>query len=125
MASPAAKRARDPSSPTFPTNKEAPELSHKTRIFYDILAPCADDDVDATLDEADIRGVTTANVEHVLRLSYVHPRAALAAFFHWAGHWHLGHDNHSPYSWNLVVDILGTNCLFTRMWETVDSMHSR
>jgi pentatricopeptide repeat protein len=80
--------------------------------------------VDAALDKADIRGVTTTNVEQVLRLSYAHPCAA-AAFFHLAGHWHLGHDNHSPYSWNLVIDILGTNRIFTRMWETVDSMHSR
>ncbi|KAG0532499.1 hypothetical protein BDA96_04G112500 [Sorghum bicolor] len=114
MASSAAKRARDPSSPAFPTNKEASELPHKTRIFYDILASRADDDMDAALDEADIRGVTTADVEQVLHLSYAHPHAA-AAFFHWAGHWHLGHDNHSPYSWNLVVDILGANRLFTRI----------
>jgi len=54
----------------------------------------------------------------------VHPHAA-TAFFHWAGHRHLDHDNHSPNSWNLIVDILSTNCLFTRMWETVDSIHSR
>ena len=124
VASPTAKCAHDPSSMAFPTNKEAPELPHKTCIFCDIRASLADDDVDAALDEADIRGVTTADVEQVLRLSYAHPRAA-AAFFDWAGHWHLGHDNHSPYSWNLVVDILGTNSIFTRMWETVDSMHSR
>ena len=124
VASPAAKLARDPSSPAFPTNKEATELPPKTRIFYDILASRADDDLDAALDETDIRDVTTADVEQVLRLSYAHSRAA-AAFFHWVGHRHLGHDNHSPYSWNLVVDILGTNCLFMRMWKTVDYMHLR
>ena len=60
----------------------------------------------------------------MLRLSYAHPCAA-TAFFHWAGNRHLGHEHHSPYSWNLVVDILGTNRLFARMWDTVDSMHSR
>ncbi|CAD6247460.1 unnamed protein product [Miscanthus lutarioriparius] len=124
MASPAAKRTRDPSAPAFPTNKEAPDLPSKTRIFCDILASRADDDVDAALDKADIRGVTTADVEQVLRLSYAHPCAA-TAFFHWAGNRHLGHEHHSPYSWNLVVDILGTNRLFARMWDTVDSMHSR
>jgi pentatricopeptide repeat protein len=80
--------------------------------------------VDVVLDETDICSVTTADVEQVLCLSYAHPRAT-AAFLHWAGHRHLGHDKHSPYSWNLIVDILDTNCLFTRMWETVDSMHSR
>ncbi|CAD6251293.1 unnamed protein product [Miscanthus lutarioriparius] len=116
--------ARAPSAPAFPTNKEAPDLPSKTRIFCDILASRADDDVDAALDKADIRGVTTADVEQVLRLSYAHPCAA-TAFFHWAGNRHLGHEHHSPYSWNLVVDILGTNCLFARMWDTVESMHSR
>jgi pentatricopeptide repeat protein len=124
VASPAAKRARAPSAPAFPTNKEAPDLPSKTRIFCDILASRADDDVDAALDKADIRGVTTADVEQVLRLSYAHPCAA-TAFFHWAGNRHLGHEHHSPYSWNLVVDILGTNRLFARMWDAVDSMHSR
>ncbi|NP_001183570.1 uncharacterized protein LOC100502163 [Zea mays] len=50
--------------------------------------------------------------------------ASRAAFFRWAGHRHLGHE-HSPYSWNLFVDILGKNRLFEPMWDTVKSMHSQ
>ncbi|XP_062220091.1 pentatricopeptide repeat-containing protein At1g77360, mitochondrial-like [Phragmites australis] len=119
--SPAAKRARDPSAPAFPTYKDALDLPPKIRLLCEILGSAAPD-VDAALDDADVR-VTTADVEQVLRFSYAHPRAAVA-FFRWAGHRHLGH-NHSPYSWNLVVDILGKNRLFDPMWETVGSMHSQ
>lgn len=31
-------------------------------------------------------------------------------------------DNHSPYSWNLVVDLLGKNMLFDAMWDAIKSM---
>ncbi|KAL6633677.1 hypothetical protein ACP70R_026348 [Stipagrostis hirtigluma subsp. patula] len=120
-ASPAAKRARDPSAPAFPTYKDAPDLPPKIRLLCEILASTIGD-VDAALDDADVR-VTTADVEQVLRYSYAHPRAAVA-FFRWAGHRHLGHE-HSPYSWNLVVDILGKNRLFDPMWDTVNSMRSQ
>ncbi|OEL36693.1 Pentatricopeptide repeat-containing protein, partial [Dichanthelium oligosanthes] len=122
-ASPAAKRARDPSAPAFPTYKEAPELPPaKIRILCDTLADVdAAPDVDAELDKDGI-SVTTADVEQVLRFSYAHPRAAVA-FFRWAGDRHLGHE-HSPYSWNLVVDILGKNRLFDPMWKTVISMRN-
>lgn len=120
-ASPAAKRARDPSAPEFPTYKEASDPPpHKIRLLCDILA--RPDFEDAVLDEAKV-SVTSADVEQVLRFSYAHPRAAVA-FFRWAGHRHLGHE-HSPYSWNLVVDILGKNRLFDPMWDTVRSMQSQ
>ncbi|CAL5019167.1 unnamed protein product [Urochloa decumbens] len=120
-ASPAGKRARAPSAPEFPTYKDAKE--HKIQIFGEILASAsAAADLDAELDKAKV-GVTTDDVEKVLRFSYAHPRAAVA-FFRWAGHKHLGHE-HSPYSWNLVVDILGKNRLFEPMWDTVRSMHSQ
>lgn len=123
VASPAAKRARDPPAPALPTNKEAPDMAPKTRIFCDILASRADDEeLNAELDKADIR-VSIADVEQVLRFSYAHPRAA-AAFFRWAGYRYLGHE-HSPYSWNLLVDILGKNRLFEPMWDTVKSMQSQ
>jgi pentatricopeptide repeat protein len=120
-ASPAAKRARDPSASSFPTYKDAPDLPPKIRLLCEILASCARN-VEAALDDADVR-VTTADVEQVLRFSYAHPRAA-ADFFRWAGHRHLGHE-HSPYAWNLLVDILGKNRLFDPMWETVASMRSQ
>ena len=122
-ASPAAKRARDPSAPAFPTYTDAPDLRPKIRILCEALTRGESAlDVDAALDHEDI-SVTTDDVEQVLRYSYAHPRAAVA-FFRWAGHRHLGHE-HSPYSWNLIVDILGKNRLFEPMWETVRSMHSQ
>ncbi|KAL5208129.1 hypothetical protein ABZP36_032564 [Zizania latifolia] len=120
-ASPAAKRARDPSVPAFPTYKDAPDLSPKIRMLCEILASSAPD-VTAALDDADVR-VTSSDVEEVLRFSYAQPRAAVA-FFRWAGHRHLQHQ-HSPYSWNLVVDLLGKNGLFEPMWDTVSSMGSQ
>jgi pentatricopeptide repeat protein len=120
-ASPAAKRARDPSAPAFPTYKEAPDF--RIQILGKILASAsAADELDEKLNQAKI-GVTTADVEQVLRFSYAHPRAAVA-FFRWAGHQHLGHE-HSPYSWNLIVDILGKNRLFEPMWDTITSMQSQ
>ncbi|KAL6912243.1 hypothetical protein ACP4OV_001048 [Aristida adscensionis] len=120
-ASPAAKRARDPSAPAFPTYKDAPDLPPKIRLLCEILASAAPD-VEAALDDADVR-VTAADVEQVLRYSYAHPRAAIA-FFRWAGHRHLGHE-HTPYSWNLVVDILGKNRLFEPMRDTLGSMRTQ
>lgn len=120
-ASPAAERARDPSAPAFPTYRDAPDLPPKIRLLCEILASSAPD-VDAALDDADVR-VTSSDVEQVLRFSYAHPRAAVA-FFRWAGHRHLRHQ-HSPYSWNLVVDLLGKNRLFEPMWDTVSSMRTQ
>ncbi|GAB2300081.1 hypothetical protein Dimus_034122 [Dionaea muscipula] len=57
--------------------------------------------------------------KEVLKLSYGHPASAVK-FFKWAGH-HLN-DNHSPYAWNLVVDLLGKNLLFDAMWDAIKSM---
>ncbi|KAF8729686.1 hypothetical protein HU200_017640 [Digitaria exilis] len=120
-ASPAAKRARDPPTPAFPTYKDADD--DKIRFLAGILASAsADVDIEAKLDNARI-GVTTADVEQVLRFSYAHPSAA-TAFFRWAGQNQLGH-KHSPYSWNLIVDILGKNRIFGHMWKTVGSMHAQ
>ncbi|XP_037448003.1 pentatricopeptide repeat-containing protein At1g77360, mitochondrial-like [Triticum dicoccoides] len=118
---PEAKRAREPAAPAFPTYKDAPDLAPKIRLLCEILASSASD-VEAALDDADVR-VTTSDVEQVLRFSYAHPRAA-AAFFRWAGHRHL-HHQHSPYSWNLIIDLLGKNRLFDPMWDTVGSMRAQ
>ncbi|KAM0910985.1 hypothetical protein ACQ4PT_013846 [Festuca glaucescens] len=120
-AAPAAKRAREPAASAFPTYNDAPDLAPKIRLLCEILASSASD-VEAALDDADVR-VTTSDVEQVLRFSYAHPRGA-AAFFRWAGHRHLRHQ-HSPYAWNLVIDLLGKNRLFDPMWDTVASMRSQ
>ncbi|KAK8971135.1 hypothetical protein KSP40_PGU011758 [Platanthera guangdongensis] len=61
------------------------------------------------------------DVEEVLKLSYSHLGAAVK-FFRWSGIWL--QNRHSPYSWNLVVDILGKNLPFESMWDAVRPMHS-
>jgi pentatricopeptide repeat protein len=122
-ASPTAKRARDPSAPSFPMYKDAPDLPPKICLLCEILASgTIVVETSAALDDTDVR-ITTTDVERVLRFSYTHARASVA-FFRWAGHRHLGHE-HSPYAWNLVVDILGKNRLFDLMWDTVASMRSQ
>nr|DAD32058.1 TPA_asm: hypothetical protein HUJ06_010910 [Nelumbo nucifera] len=47
-------------------------------------------------------GLRRGDVEEVLKLSYGYPSTAVK-FFRWSG-WQLN-DKHSPYAWNLVVDL--------------------
>jgi pentatricopeptide repeat protein len=63
--------------------------------------------------------VTPQDIEQVLILSY---RFSAQAFklFRWASSC-INH-NHTPYAWNLVIDILGKNRLFKAMWTVVKSM---
>ncbi|KAK8971562.1 hypothetical protein KSP40_PGU011506 [Platanthera guangdongensis] len=61
------------------------------------------------------------DVEEVLKLSYSHLGAAVK-FFRWSGTWL--QNRHSPYSWNLVVDILDKDLPFESMWDVVRFMHS-
>ncbi|KAK1262061.1 Pentatricopeptide repeat-containing protein [Acorus gramineus] len=75
---------------------------------------------ESSLDDSGVR-VTPEDVEEVLKLSYSHPATAVK-FFRWSGH-RIGH-RHSPYSWNLMVDLLGKNLLFDAMWDSVKSMRN-
>ncbi|XP_008782381.2 pentatricopeptide repeat-containing protein At1g77360, mitochondrial-like [Phoenix dactylifera] len=107
---------------TFPSYLDAPELPTKIRLLCEIIAnthPASA--VERALDDAGVR-VSTTDVEEVLKLSYSLPAPAVA-FFRWAGSCHLAHQ-HSTYSWNLIVDILGKNELFDAMWDAVRSMRS-
>ncbi|KAF5183042.1 Pentatricopeptide repeat-containing protein [Thalictrum thalictroides] len=70
------------------------------------------------LEDTGVR-ITTEDVEEVLKLSYGYPATAVK-FFRWAGR--QLNDNHSPYGWNLVVDLLGKNLLFEAMWDAIKSM---
>jgi hypothetical protein len=73
-ASPATKRARDPSTPSFPMYKDAPDLPPKICLLCEILA--SDSivvETSAALDDTDVR-ITTTDVERVLRFSYTHAR---------------------------------------------------
>lgn len=63
---------------------------------------------------------TTELVEDVLQKSYKAGSGALK-FFHWSGQ-QLGNNKHSPYAWNLLVDVLGNNKMFDAMWNAAKSM---
>ncbi|KAK2442085.1 pentatricopeptide repeat-containing protein, mitochondrial [Trifolium repens] len=94
-----------------------PPLS-KTKSLFEIISTNPSLTVEKSLEDSGI-DVTPKDVEQVLKLSYRFPAQAVK-FFRWAGH-RINH-NHTPYSWNLVIDILGKNCLFDAMWDAVKSM---
>ncbi|PKA49276.1 Pentatricopeptide repeat-containing protein [Apostasia shenzhenica] len=104
--------------PSFPSHHEVPNLSVKIRRLCDLLATSSA--IEESLDKAGIQ-ISSEDVEEVLKLSYSHPATAVK-FFRWAGP--LLHHRHSPYSWNLIVDLLGKNSLFDAMWDAIRSMHS-
>lgn len=78
-------------------------------------------DVDQFGPELNMLGikVTTELVEEVLKNSYKAGEAALK-FFHWSVN--LLGGKHSPYAWNLLVDVLGNNKMFDAMWDAAKSM---
>ncbi|KAK1301349.1 Pentatricopeptide repeat-containing protein [Acorus calamus] len=98
----------------FPSYTDVPTLSPKIKLLCEILATTPSSTVESSLDDSGVR-VTPEDVEEVLKLSYSHPATAVK-FFRWSGH------RHSPYSWNLMVDLLGKNLLFDAMWDSVKSM---
>ncbi|KAF3330891.1 pentatricopeptide repeat-containing protein [Carex littledalei] len=105
-------------APVFPSHHDHPDLPENLRVLCEILSSPSHSLL-SLLDNTGIR-VTKSDVETVLRLSYSHPGPAIT-FFRWAGERHLDH-MHSPYAWNLVVDMLGKNLHFDTMWDTVCSM---
>lgn len=106
------------SRPSFPSHLDFPDLPTKVLRICDILS--SSPSVESSLDKSGIL-ISSDDVEEVLKLSYSHPGAAVK-FFRWSGAWLK--NRHSPYSWNLVVDLLGKNLLFDAMWDAVRSMHS-
>lgn len=104
--------------PNFISYLEVPNLLPKIKLLCEILATTPSPSVERFLEDTGIR-VSEEDVEEVLKLSYGFPGPAVK-FFRWAG-FHLN-DNLSPYSWNLIVDLLGKNCLFDAMWEAIKSM---
>ncbi|XP_050230139.1 pentatricopeptide repeat-containing protein At1g77360, mitochondrial-like [Mercurialis annua] len=108
-------------SPTFPSYLETPNLSPKIKLLCEIIARTPSSTVESVLDDTGIY-VSQSEVEQVLKLSYSFPGPAVK-FFRWSG-FRLN-DNHSPYSWNLVVDLLGKNCLFDAMWDAIKSMRTK
>nr|GEZ10370.1 pentatricopeptide repeat-containing protein At1g77360, mitochondrial-like [Tanacetum cinerariifolium] len=104
--------------PIFPSHTTIPNLPVKIKLLCDIIATTPSSDIDKTLNDTGII-VTTENVEDVLKLCYSYPSPAVM-FFRWSGY--QLNDKHSPYSWNLVIDMLGKNCLFDAMWDAINSM---
>lgn len=107
-----------PSRPSFASYLENPNLPTKIKSLCELIATTPSLIIEKTLEEVGIP-VTQKDVEEVLRLSYGFPSSAVK-FFRWAGH--QLNDNHSPYSWNLVVDMLGKNLFFDAMWDAIKSM---
>ena len=104
--------------PTFSSYLDTPNLPPKVKLLCEIIATTQSNSIDASLTDTGIR-VTQADVEQVLKLSYSFPGPSVK-FFRWCGH--QLNDDHSPYAWNLVVDLLGKNSLFDAMWDAVKSM---
>ncbi|WJX65885.1 hypothetical protein P8452_50499 [Trifolium repens] len=111
-----------PSTSLFQTNTTLsrlplPPLS-KTKSLFEIISTNSLLTVEKSLEDSCI-DVTTQDIEQVLKLCYRFPAQAFK-FFRWAGH-RINH-NHTPYGWNLLIDILGKNRLVNAMWTAVKSM---
>lgn len=104
--------------PSFLSFLDAPNISPKVKVLCEIIAYTASGDIEQFLDDTGIR-VSQEDVEQVLKLSYAYPGPAVK-FFRWSGSQLC--DKHSPYAWNLVVDLLGKNGLFDAMWDAIKSI---
>ncbi|KAI3798931.1 hypothetical protein L1987_34216 [Smallanthus sonchifolius] len=104
--------------PVFVSYADTPDLPAKVKLLCEIVANTPSLEVDRVLDDTGVR-VSTKDVEDVLKLSYTHPAAAVK-FFRWSGY--QLNDRHSPYAWNLIIDMLGKHCLFDAMWDAIKSM---
>ncbi|KNA22345.1 hypothetical protein SOVF_035000 [Spinacia oleracea] len=104
--------------PNFISYLDSPNLPSKIKLICEIVANTPSLSVEKLLDDNSIR-VSQEDVEQVLKLSYGYPASAVK-FFRWAGY--QLNDRHTPYAWNLVVDLLGKNSLFDAMWDAIKSM---
>ncbi|CAO2817280.1 unnamed protein product [Amaranthus hypochondriacus] len=103
---------------SFISYHDTPNLSSKIKLICEIVERTAPLSIERCLEDNGIR-VTHEDVEQVLKLSYNYPAAAVK-FFKWSSY--QLNDRHSPYTWNLVVDMLGKNLLFDAMWDAIKSM---
>ncbi|KAJ4706934.1 Pentatricopeptide repeat-containing protein [Melia azedarach] len=104
--------------PIFSSHLDIPNLAPAIKLLCEIIANTTPQVVEKILDETHIR-ISQETVEEVLKLSYAHPGAAVK-FFRWSAY--KLNDKHSPYAWNLVVDLLGKNSHFDAMWDAIRSM---
>ncbi|KAJ0978017.1 hypothetical protein J5N97_013491 [Dioscorea zingiberensis] len=113
-----------PKRQRFPSYLEAPNLSSETCLLCEILATTTISSIERALNDFGVRALSPADVKFVLKLSYAHTGPAVA-FFRWAVPLLPRPHHHSPYSWNLIVDLLGKSLRFNTMWDTVRAMHNR
>ncbi|KAL3813316.1 hypothetical protein ACJIZ3_014584 [Penstemon smallii] len=104
----------------FISYTEISSLPPKVKILCEIIAKTPAASVESYLEDTGIR-LSQEDVEEVLKLSYDFP-AASVKFFRWASFRIQLSGKHSPHAWNLVVDLLGKNCLFDAMWDAIKSM---
>ncbi|KAH6803653.1 hypothetical protein C2S51_031900 [Perilla frutescens var. frutescens] len=97
---------------------ESPSLPPKVKVLCEIVAKTPAVTVERVLEDTGIR-ISCEDVEEVLKLSYGYPASAVK-FFRWAS-FQLN-NRHSVNAWDLVVDLLGKNCLFDAMWDAIKSM---
>ncbi|CAN0896673.1 Pentatricopeptide repeat-containing protein At1g77360, mitochondrial [Linum grandiflorum] len=125
--SPSSNRHQSPGSirpikrQAFPSYTNIPNLPSKIKHLCTIIATTPSSSVEKVLDGGG-GDITQVEVEQVLKLSYSFPAPAVK-FFRWSGL--LLNGDHSAYAWNLVVDLLGKNCLFDAMWDAVKSMRRK
>lgn len=103
-------------SQSFLNHVDAPGLSPQARMLCGIMARVPVPELESALSHCGIPPLPEY-VEEVLKLSYGSPASAVK-FFRWAGL----SSKPSPYSWNLMVDLLGKNNLFEAMWDAIRSM---
>lgn len=102
----------------FISYTEVPSLLPKLKILCEIIAKTPAATVERVLEDTGIR-VYEEDVAEVLKLSFGCPGSAVK-FFRWTSY--QLNNKHSSYAWNLVVDLLGKNCLFDAMWDAIKSM---
>ncbi|XP_077238792.1 uncharacterized protein LOC143879950 [Tasmannia lanceolata] len=103
-------------SQPFPSHLDVPNLSPRVKAICEILAKCPAPELESVLSSSGVPPLPEY-VEEVLKLSYGFPAAAVK-FFRWAGLT----AKYTPYSWNLMVDLLGKNSLFEAMWDAIRTM---
>ncbi|KAK7387381.1 hypothetical protein VNO78_28146 [Psophocarpus tetragonolobus] len=103
----------------FPSFQDVPNLPSNVKSLCHLIATTPAATIEQSLQSGAI-SVTPHDVQQVLKLSYGFPGQAVK-FFRWSGR-HLN-NKHTPYSWNLVVDLLGKNRFFDAMWDAIKSMN--
>ncbi|GLJ25753.1 hypothetical protein SUGI_0493060 [Cryptomeria japonica] len=115
-------QAQTPSAPIKrpgPYPSQYPVNMSREKVISGILKNPPLMGLDAALEEVKPK-VTNEFVEEVLKLSYGAGMETLK-FFKWAS-WKLQGKKHTPYAWNILVDLLGKDKLFDAMWDCIKVM---